>query len=102
MSSLQLLMVLIAGLDGRLLTLSNPILGSIVARRAYCNKNIKFWYILSRFVLFLVDLGFLLVNNGKHFEESVLNLRICSRKGYIFKSIKEELGRGNQMCSRNK
>ena len=31
--------------------------------------------------LFLVDKGFLLVNNDKQFEESVLNLRICSTKG---------------------
>ena len=48
-----------------------------------------------------MDLDFLLVNNGEQLEESVLNLLIFWRKGYIFKRNKEELGRGNNMCSRS-
>ena len=65
-------MVLIAGLDGRLLTLLSLWLGSIVARQTFQNNtNFKFRSSLSRFVLFLVDSGFLFVNNGKPVKESV-------------------------------
>ena len=48
----------------------------------------KFQSSLSRFVLFLVDFGFLLVNNGEQFK-------FFETKGYIFKRNKEELSRGN-------
>ena len=56
-------------------------------------RYVKFQSTLSRFVLFLLYSGFLFVNNGEQFEDSVLNLRSCSTKGYI--------GRGNKKCSMN-
>ena len=34
----------------------------------------------------------MLVKNGQQFEESVLNIQICSTKEYIFQRDKEELG----------
>ena len=42
------------------------------------STGVKFGSRLSKFVLFLVDSDFLFVNNGEKFEESVMNLRICS------------------------
>ena len=38
---------------------------------------------------------------GEQFEGFVLGLSICSKKGYIFKRNKEELGRRNKMSLRN-
>ena len=52
--------------------------GSIVARpTCYSNTNIKFPSSLLRFVPSQVDSGLSFVNNGKQFEESVLNLPSC-------------------------
>ena len=70
----KLLMVLVTGLASRLLTAFCLWFRSIVAS----NANLKFGSRLSKFVLFLVDSDFLFVNNGEKFEESVMNLRICS------------------------
>ena len=53
-------MVLVAGVEGRLLTSFSLWLGSIVARpTCQSNTNVEFRSSLSRFVLFLVDSGFL-------------------------------------------
>ena len=90
-------MVLIADLDGRLLIPFCVWLGSIVARpNCKSNMNFKIRFSLARFVLFFVNSVFCLSTMAKNFEESMLNLRICSTKGYIFKRNKEELSKGNQ------
>ena len=41
------------------------------------------------------------MKNGEQFKECVLTLQINLTKEYIFKRNKEELGKGNIMCSRN-
>ena len=71
---------MIADLDNRLLT---PLimLGSAVANRVRVSKKSNFDLVSQDFVLFLTDLGYLLVNNGEDFKQSVLNLQFCSTKG---------------------
>ena len=85
------MMVLIAGLEGRLLTS----LRFIMARpTSQCNTNVKFQSNLSIFVLFLVDSFFLICEQpyGEQFEESVLNLQICWTKGLIIKKCSSNEG----------
>ena len=52
-------------------------------------QTLNFDLSLSRFVLFSSGLWFFFIElNDKQFEESLLNLEICSTKAYIFKQIK--------------
>ena len=75
--SVQLLMVLIAGLNSRLLALRSLWLGSIAARPTfYSNTDIKFQSSLSRCFISHE----LLENNGEQLEKSALKLEICLRK----------------------
>ena len=70
--SVQLLAVLIADLDGRLLIVLSLWLGSVVEKRI-----LNFDLVSQGLFFFSRGLVFLLVNNGEKFEESVFDLRIC-------------------------
>ena len=76
--SVQLLMVLIANSEGRLLTSFSQWLGSIVARPTFhVTQTLDFHFNISRF--FFVDSGFLFVKNDKQ-SQSLVNLQICLTK----------------------
>ena len=75
--SVQLLMVFITGLNVRLLTPFGSWLGSIITCQFGIFSQDLFNFSWTRFF-------FLLLSNGKQFEESVLNSQICLTKGLNF------------------
>ena len=69
--SAQLLIVLIADLEGRALKPFSLWFSSVVVRpTCYSNANVKFGSGLSRFILFLLDSFFLCLNNNEKFEKT--------------------------------